>query len=618
MAERNPMNLPVNKSRRRAATEEAVQQTELPLWTDTAKPERPAPSIRIAKSTVNAAELEPGPLDERFAQLMLRLAGTNIPELSEAARMVSAARRKGHVCLPVQSLPSATDGIAEKLLATNVVGHPGDRTPLILDESGRLYLHRYWRYEQDLAAEIRARIATEPPALNRNLLNSGLDQLFGPKPGDQRAAAEKALSGNFCVITGGPGTGKTRTVARILALLQAQFAAAGKHPSIALAAPTGKAAARMTESIRNAISELRGDAIASELADVEAVTLHRLLGCTPDAPVPRFDARNPLPVDAIIVDEASMIDLALMAKLFAAVQRNARIILLGDKDQLASVEAGHVLGEICQPSDSGNPRLAGQIAELRHSFRFATGSGIDRFSRSVNAGEEDEAVALLREGAPGITAASLPPPDLLSRLLKERVTAGYRDALTASDPATALGALSQYRILCAVRKGPYGVETLNLLANQALAEAGLIIPGSVFYHGRPILILRNDYPLRLFNGDTGIILRDPKSGNALRAFFQGTDGRLRRITPARLPEHETVWAMTVHKSQGSEFDRILFVLPDRESPLLTRELLYTAVTRSRTASEIWYREEVLRSAIRQRTERRSGLADVLWKRAAIA
>jgi exodeoxyribonuclease V alpha subunit len=547
---------------------------------------------------------------------MVRLNGRLDPDLATAARAASAWSAAGHVCVPLQMLPDAGTDLSARLLATKVVGPPGAWRPLILDGAGRLYLQRFWQHEQRLTAAIRARVAAPQPLADADLLARGLDIFFGSPPNDQRAAAETALTSSFCVITGGPGSGKTRTVAGILAMLRAQFAAAGRELHVALAAPTGKAAARMTESIRQALQSLPdatpnpGDLKSAP----DAVTLHRLLGITPASQIPRFDATHPLPYDAVIVDEASMIDLALMAKLFAATPRQARIILLGDKDQLASVEAGHVLGDICPPGDAhASSPLRRCIVELRRSYRFAPGSGIHQLSVAVNAGRADEALALLQSGTRDVASLTLPTPDALTRALRDRVVSGFREALTTAEPRLALAALDRFRILCAIRHGPFGVETINRLAEAALAGAGLISPSGSHYHGRPVIILRNDYTLRLSNGDIGMILRDPDAADALRAFLLAPDGALRRIVPARLPEHETVWAMTVHKSQGSEFDRVLLILPDRDYPVLTRELLYTAITRPRTSAEIWHREAVLRAAIARRTGRLSGLHDALWK-----
>jgi exodeoxyribonuclease V alpha subunit len=553
-------------------------------------------------------------LDTQFAKLMVRLHGEPNAELEHAARMASAWRAAGHICLPIEKLAGALDGLADRLRATQVVGAPGEWKPLILDHGGRLYLQRYWQYEHELAAAIRARLDAAPPAVDRTLLDRGLREYFGSeeKTRDQRAAAELAVTRRFCVVTGGPGTGKTRTVAAILALLQGQAEAAGHSLRVALAAPTGKAAARMSESIAVALT-----GFSSAGMPQEAVTLHRLLGITTDAPLGRFNAHRPLTFDAVIVDEASMVDLALMAKLFAATPPAARIILLGDKDQLASVEAGHVLGDICESGAAkrgADAPIARQIVTLRQNFRFGEGSGIHRLAELVNAGFEHDAINFLAtHSARDIAAAPLPRADALPDALREPVCAGFHEALTAQDPREAIEKLGRFRLLCALRRGPYGVENLNRLAEAILTAAGLISRRTgVHYAGRPVLITTNDYALRLFNGDIGMLLPDPDAGGELRAFFVGPDGALRRIAPARLPPHETVWAMTVHKSQGSEFSRVLLVLPDRENRVCTRELIYTAITRAREKAELWFEESVLRAAIAQRTERTSGLREALW------
>ncbi len=565
-----------------------------------------APDISMASS----GEIVAGPLAERFAELMVRLNGKKDAALFDAARLVSVWQGEGHICVPLGKLPNPPADLAAKLLATKVVGRPGDWKPLILDEAQRLYLHRYWQYEHRLAKAICERVKGRPPAVDEELLARGLDAFFDPPPDDQRAAAVAAVTSNVCVITGGPGSGKTRTIAGILALLRAQFAATGGVSRILLAAPTGKAAARMTASIRAAVQQL------PEVNDwglpMEAATLHRLLGIGPENPRPHFDATHPLPASAVIVDEASMIDLALMAKLFAAVPPEARIILLGDKDQLSSVEAGHVLGDICE-AGSANPAgfLSRKIVELRKSFRFKATSGIYRLSVHINSGRADEALALLRQGTDDVTGLPVPTPEGLARPLRERLGGGLREICAAPDPHLALTALDRFRILCAVRRGPYGVEALNRLVERILAEDGLMSPGVTHYHGRPVMILRNDPSLRLANGDVGLTLRDPAADGELRVFFPDHGGALRSLSPARLPEHETVWAMTVHKSQGSEFDRVLLILPDRDSPVLTRELLYTGITRSRIAVEVWYREAILRETITRRVERVSGLRDAL-------
>ena len=559
-----------------------------------------------------------GPLDEQFARLMVRLHGEPHELLEEAARMVSAWRAAGHPCMPLSALADPGKAPAKRLLATAVVGTPGEWKPLVLDAAGRLYLHRYWKYERDLAGSIRARAEASPPKIDAALLLQGLDELFtlnqvpGHTGADQRRAAEQAVRGHFSVITGGPGTGKTRTVAGILALLHAQ----DPGTRFALAAPTGKAAARLTEAITAAL-----DNYPARDAIPVATTLDRLLGTTPDSPLPRFTAAVPLAVDVVVVDEASMVGLAMMAKLFAAVPPTARLILLGDRDQLASVEPGHVLGDICggvtASTDLFAPAggLSDRIVELRENFRFAKGSAIGEVSALVQRGKVEEVLTMLRENAaPDLHARTLPEPGGLRSALHKLVESAWAPMLRAPTPALALAAMSSFRLLCAVRRGPWGVEHLNRQCEGALADAGLLKPGPAHYRGRPVLITRNDPALGLFNGDTGIILPDAESGGDFRAFFPALDGTVRRLLPHRLPPHETCWAMTVHKSQGSEWNEVLLVLPERDSPVLGRELIYTALTRARRRIELWSHAPTLRVALGRKVERSSGLRDALWGR----
>ncbi len=550
------------------------------------------------------------PLDAHFAALMQRLHGAPHAALALAARTVSAWRAAGHICVPLGQI--AGDGLAATLRGTEVVGAPGSFKPLILD-GDRLYLQRYWQYEAQLAAAILKRVGADP-ACDEALLQRGLARFFGEagKETDwQRVAAETAVRRSFTVITGGPGTGKTWTVVAVLALLHEQAAARGSRLRVALAAPTGKAAARMKESIQRTAA---GNADFCTALKQEATTLHRLLGTIPDSPFFRHDAERPLAVDAVIVDEASMVDLALMAKLFAAVPAGARIVLLGDKDQLAAVEAGNVLGDICNAAGSLAP-IGRHIVELRENRRFTRDSGIHRLSVLVNAGDAAGALALLAGGTHAdIASAPLPAPAALAGLLRARVIEGYRACVATDDPRAALLQLGSFRILCALRRGPFGVENLNRLAEQTLADAGLIEPEAAFFRGRPVLITTNDYTLGLFNGDVGLVLPDAEAAGELRVWFLDATGALRRILPARLPAHETVFAMTVHKSQGSEFGRVLLVLPDRDTPIATRELIYTGITRAREAVEIWHHPASLRAAIARRTERASGLRDLLWLR----
>jgi exodeoxyribonuclease V alpha subunit len=592
-------------------------------------------------------------LDRQFGGLLERLAGGNAPEVALAAALVSAAREEGHICLDLagaagRPLSPGEDGAPpcpplerwlERLAESPVVGPPGSWRPLVLDGT-RLYLHRYWDYERKLAEGLRGRAMDDPEGIDDAALRDGLNRLFPPGAGEtdwQKAAAFAAVTKRLAVLSGGPGTGKTYTVAKILALLLEQAGPAGLR--IALAAPTGKAAARLQESIRKVGRTLPcPDEIRARLPS-EAETVHRLLGSLPGTASFRHDAARPLALDAVVVDEASMVDLALFSRLVQALPPRARLILLGDRDQLASVEAGAVLGDLCDTGrdhgysrchrkryravtgedlSAADPRkdtaaMADCLVTLRKSWRFGENSGIRAGSLAVNAGDGRRALELARSGIfSDLCWLDLPRRDALPGFLERRLGDGPAADRAPADPGEALQSLDRFRILCALREGPFGVGAVNALVERILRRRGLIRPAGRWYAGQPVMITRNDYSLRLFNGDVGLILPDREAGGELRAFFRTPDGALRSLPPARLPEHETVWATTVHKSQGSEFDRVLLVLPDRDSPVLTRELLYTAITRARERVEIAGREEVFVAACGRRIARSSGLRDALW------
>jgi exodeoxyribonuclease V alpha subunit len=603
---------------------------------------------------------ETGGLDAHMARLLARLAGSEDPLLALAARLACRATSQGDICVslaeaagqPLAALGESEPGLApplpvwcEALRRQTVVGRPGEFAPLILDETGRLYLYRYWAYERDLASDLLARTADDPTDVDSRRLRDGLDRLFPPaaegEVDRQRLAAAVAALKRCCVISGGPGTGKTTTVVRILALLLEHAASPLR---IALAAPTGKAAARMQEAIRASLATLRADAPIRDAIPVEAATIHRLLGFRPGSVAFRHDRDNPLPVDVLVVDEASMVDLALMAKLIRALPSAARLILLGDRDQLASVEAGAVLGDICGespefsaafrrrlieatgrdpaaagsgapgegPGDESGPPIRDAIVQLTRSYRFGRESGIGRLASLVNQGDGRAALALLEraEFADVVWRPLESPRDLASRLAE---TADRLGAHLATDtPDAALAALERFRVLSAHRTGPYGVEALNQLIANGLESRHAIRPRSPWYAGRPVLVTANDYTLRLFNGDLGITLADSAADGRLRVFFRTAEGGLRRVPPGRLPEHETAYATTVHKSQGSEADEILLILPDQLTPVMTRELIYTGLTRARARVEIWGSAEVFAAAVSRRLTRSSGLRDALW------
>jgi exodeoxyribonuclease V alpha subunit len=607
-------------------------------------------------------------IDRHFADFIDRLGGRLVPDLALAAALVSRAAGGGHVCLDLKALdrvelletregrpavtcPAAEDWMA-RLRASPVVGRPGDRRPLILDPFGRLYLYRYWSYEQALIDAINRRSGLEPIPEGRvaATLRKAIERLF---PDDglyggidwQKIAALAVLFNRFCVITGGPGTGKTHTVAKILALLLEQ--GDGAPIDIMLAAPTGKAAAKLGESLKSVRSSLDCSPAVRDRLPVEARTIHRMLQPVIGTSEFRYNAANRLPADVVIVDEASMIDLALLSKLVAALADRARLVLIGDKDQLASVEAGAVLGDIC---DRGRPHrysrafcraaelatgislspcggedekkggLRDSIVNLVRSYRFEEKSGIGALSQAVNRGSSDAVLDLLTTGHhDGIHWNPVASPRELYRQLAEHILEGYRDCFTGPEPRRALERFSRFRILCAVNKGFCGVATINRLTEQVLCRSNLIATESGrtdrWYAGRPVLVTANNYRLGLFNGDTGLTISAEDAGrDGLEVCFADAADGIRRIPIHRLPALETVFAMTVHKSQGSEFDQVHLILPDTDVPVLTRELIYTAVTRARSKITIWGQERILAAGISRRIVRRSGLRESLWDR----
>ena len=472
----------------------------------------------------------------------------------------------------------------------------------MLDSAGRLYLHRCWRYEQQVATGILSR--SLPLPLHEAGLDAALDRYFPLQSGTvdlQRSAARMALSHRFSVISGGPGTGKTATVARILALLLDM--AGDAHPEIVLAAPTGKAALRLHQSILHAAATLPlPDEISKRLPTV-VCTIHRLLGVQSRKGGFRHNRDNRLTCDVLVVDEASMVDLQLMASLLEALGNDARVILLGDRNQLASVEAGAVLADIC---DSAGQATV-PVTQLTKSYRFGTESGIAALSQLINSGESAAAADLLTSGQfPDVIWRPLPPGKTFDDSFTAAVRERYAGFARTSSPADALAELNSFRVLSPLRSGSYGVENLNRLCENALAPERKNAPQSI--RMKPVMITGNNYELGLFNGDTGVVM---ESDGTPAVWFENPEGGLRHLSPLRLPPFEAAFALTIHKSQGSEFDRVLLVLPDHLSEVLSRELLYTAVTRARSSIEIWGSEELFCRAVERRTLRISGLGELL-------
>ncbi len=642
-------------------------------------------------------------VDVHVADQLGRLAGERDAGVLLALAFAVRAPRHGHICVdlrllkdedvlpeqlkqveeaeePLAPLPWPEDRIAwEARVAQSPLvdaeGRPDSARPFVLD--GRLlYTRRYWHYQHRLAKVLIRRFGERCDVADPALLKTGLGGLFDAVEGvdRQKLGAAMAVQRGFCVISGGPGTGKTYTVRNVLTLLWAQNTARrlvdDSVPTlrVALAAPTGKAAARMKEAIGDKLDEflIRAQAalptgatvddLSVFLTDLQPSTLHRLLRWNPANPTRfRHDEQDPVPYDVVVVDEASMVDFALMAKLALGVSPDARLILLGDRHQLASVEAGTVLADLCGSSTAQGLRLSSEfvaelaatsgidlsadvahtegagpwdcIVQLNRSLRFKEGSGIGTFAKACLSIDGDAAAAVSVPTDPSRfpdTQLLAHTDGALSKAAKDEITAGYRPYLerllagprTGESPvehhAAVLKAFDTFRVLCAHRRGALGVagvnkETVHLL--EVARIRGFRVRG-VFWPGMPVLVRRNDYVVGRFNGDVGVVVKD--ADGELTVAFPGEDDRVEYLAPSRLPEHQMVFAMTIHKSQGSEFEHAMVVLPGRPSPILTRELVYTGVTRAKLRMTMLGDPELLGAALKRTVRRASGLREELW------
>ncbi len=512
---------------------------------------------------------------------------------------VSYEQSQGHSCIRLDD-----EGRALVLASGLAVSHsqaeakePAATLPLVVEQD-RLYLHRYWFYENRLAIQIKAmsqlsgargqKIDADPEAL--------FDKYFGPCTDEtdwQREAAIQSVKQSFSIITGGPGTGKTTTVVKILALLQEL---AEQPLVIALAAPTGKAAMRLQDSIGFSKAALPcPETVKSHIPETVA-TLHRLLGAKPPSPYFRHDANKSLVYDLVVVDEASMVDLALMSKLMDALKPGSRLILLGDKDQLASVESGAVLADLTMA-------LPDHTLELKKSHRFD--ETIKRLAVAVNLQQEDVAWQILHEGNENIA--------MLDQDLIDYVAAQQTDYLrlikTGAGFDEIYRAFSRFQVLCSNREGKNSVSDINYLVEQKLFGQNFINLAGLWYSGRPVMVTQNNAALHLYNGDIGICMPDKEQEGKFKVLFQRADGSVKEYLPARLPHCETVFAMTIHKSQGSEFEEVLIILPEAINPVLTKELLYTAITRAKKTVKLVVDEAVFAGTVRQKVKRVTGLVD---------
>jgi len=527
------------------------------------------------------AAFVPQALRKDFRQLVTKLA---------------LALAEGHSCLPVTARE-------EQVALTSGCANAGGLLPLTVF-AGRLYLTRYFHYEKRLAAHCRRLAAASTPWLETALFNRLLPAI---DPG-QRQAGLTALSNKICLISGGPGTGKTSTVVKIIALLLEAHGQAhgqtdtletrGPAPKIALCAPTGKAAMRLKEAVATSLDRLPLPREIREAIPKESFTLHRLLGARANSPHFRHNGTNPLPYDTVIVDEASMVDLALMTKLADALPEPARLILLGDQDQLASVESGAVFAEMLAG-------LPDNRAILTTTYRF--NRGIGAFAQAIRQGDAAAALAIA-------AGADYPEIDLHERSGLETFLAGkvfsYME-IVKKFPRIGVGdifaAFRRFQTLCATRAGNWGVAGVNQRLERLLRRKGYASGHDLWYVGRPVLLRRNDFSLGLYNGDLGICLPDESDGGGFRVWFDGGDG-FRSLPLWRLPEHDSAWAMTIHQSQGSEYAEVLLILPEKDHPVLSRELLYTGVTRARDQVRLVASPDILRLATLRPVARHSGLA----------
>ena len=544
--------------------------------------------------------------DVHVARRVGALAGESDERVLLAAALATRAVRHGSVCVDLAAVADVAPELpwpSYDSWVPAVEASPLVARGVLRWEFGLLYLDRYRQQERQLCADLHERLRRPVPRVDEPVLDAALERIFAEATYDeQRTASRRAATQWTTVLTGGPGTGKTTTVAGLLALLAEQAAAHGAPLRIALTAPTGKAAARLQEAVVGAAARL-SETDRDRIGAVQAVTLHRLLGTRRDNSTRfRHHRGNRLPHDVVVVDESSMVSLTMMTRLVEAVRPDARLVLVGDPDQLASGEAGAVLADLVWGFADAEPS---PVVRLATTHRF--GEEIGRLAAGLRDGDADAVLGALRAGSDAVEFLSTddPAPLLRSRLLEAALE--VRSHAEAGREHEAVAALDRHRLLCAHRAGPYGVEHWNRQVERWIGDATgtQVAWGPPWYAGRPLLVTANDYGLGLFNGDTGVVVADG-DGDGVRAVVAGV-GRHLSFAPSRLGEVQTMHAMTVHKSQGGQADEVTVLLPPEDSPLLTRELFYTAVTRAQSVVRVVGTEAAVRAAVANRAQRATGL-----------
>lgn len=583
-----------------------------------------------------------------FSSLLCGLCNEN-SEITASIYALSAQQTgMGHICIDLESehfrylleetgMKSVKIQEIKKCLdESKAVGSPNEKLPFVYAGERFVYLKKFWDYQEIINNYVKSGLIEKP---DQDHLRDIIPRYFKKKSASydwQKGAALIAATNRFCLITGGPGTGKTTTAARIIAILtELMEKESKKSPKILLAAPTGKAAARLSSAMSDAMDNLEAIKGKISLNQHQAVTVHRLLGLGYASPEPKFNKENPFPADIVLIDEASMLDIAMMAKIMDAMPEKAKLIIMGDKDQLSSVEPGAVLADICEAGppekfskkiipilgiDGSVPDITPVdeqgffdcVVELDKSYRFSEKSGIGTLAGAIKKNDTQKAIDIIEKKEHKDICWIRPDTKTnLKTIMEEKIMGGINGLFSAKTPEKALDAMDEFRILCAMREGSWGVEGINRLVREILQERKKVPIKGDWYHLRPVMIKSNDYQLGLFNGDTGIVFSETGDENNLKVYFKAPETGIKSFHPARIGAHDTVYATTVHKSQGSEFDRVVLILPEKFTKVLSMELTYTAVTRAKKEFTLIAEEEVFRKAVSGKAIRTSGLCQRL-------